>query len=322
MAARALGPEAARNHERRVREGFIKKYLSGNAVLDIGYRGGETEAVPITEKAIGVELDYPGYDGVKLPFEDDSQDAVFASHTLEHIEDYRTALAEWYRVVKPSGFLVIAVPHQHLYERKAEPPSRFNADHRRFYTSRSLLAEVEESLPLAGYRVRSLRELDDGFNYLTPPQLHAEGSYEIELVLEKLPVPAYVEALQPPVVAEQTLEFYTSMILHALQAGKSGRDSKAQEIQNILKGVPLPPFAKLERALQHALRCDPAIGAFTQDELKEILRPIVQAAAFDEAFYTNFYEDIGDFVKKGLLASGRAHFLSDGYFEGRFPAPL
>ncbi len=322
MAERALGPEAARNHQRRVREGFIRKYLSGNAVLDIGYRGGESEAAPITEKAVGVELDYPGYDGIKLPFEDSSQDAVFASHTLEHIEDYRTALAEWYRVVKPSGFMVIAVPHQHLYERKAEPPSRFNADHRRFYTSRSLLAEIEESLPLAGYRVRSLRELDDGFNYQTPPEKHAEGSYEIELVLEKLPIPAYVEALQAPVVADRTADFFSSMILHALHAGKSGRAAKVQEVQTILRGVPLPPFAKLKRALDKASRRDPTIEGFTQDELKEILRPIIQTAAFDEAFYTSFYEDIGDFVQKGLLASGRAHYVSDGYFEGRFPAPL
>jgi hypothetical protein len=48
---RYLGPEAARNLDRRPREDFIEKYLSGNAVLDIGYRGADPECQPITEKA-------------------------------------------------------------------------------------------------------------------------------------------------------------------------------------------------------------------------------------------------------------------------------
>jgi hypothetical protein len=36
---RRLGPEAASSFERRRREGFFEKYLAGEAVLDIGYRG-------------------------------------------------------------------------------------------------------------------------------------------------------------------------------------------------------------------------------------------------------------------------------------------
>src|SRR5713101_7279892 len=96
--SRHLGPEAAKNLDRRERERFFDKYLSGEAILDIGYRGGDPHSQPITDKAIGIDLDYPGYDGKTLPFPEASQDAVFASHVLEHIEDWGSALADWYRV--------------------------------------------------------------------------------------------------------------------------------------------------------------------------------------------------------------------------------
>ena len=36
-----------------------------------------------------------------------SMDFVYSSHTLEHIEDYQAALREWWRVVKPGGYLIL-----------------------------------------------------------------------------------------------------------------------------------------------------------------------------------------------------------------------
>ena len=193
-----LGPESKKNYEIRLKEGFIARYLSGDQVLDIGYRGGTENAVPITEKAIGIELDYPGYDGKTLPFSEQSQDAVYSSHCLEHIDDYATVLADWYRVLKIGGFMIVMVPHRDLYERKASLPSRYNGDHKRFYTPASLLTEIELSLPVAGYRVRSLRDLDTGFDYMIPPETAPAGSYEIELVLEKIAIPYYSKNLRPP----------------------------------------------------------------------------------------------------------------------------
>jgi predicted SAM-dependent methyltransferase len=72
------------------------------------------------------------YSGKRLPFGSASQDALFVSHTLEHIDDYRGSIADWFRVLRVGGFLIIAAPHQFLYERSLSLPSRFNADHRRF----------------------------------------------------------------------------------------------------------------------------------------------------------------------------------------------
>src|SRR5277367_6626606 len=97
---RLIGVEAGKTIEEKIRNGFVARYLSGAAVLDIGYVG---EADPVVPHAVGVELDYPGYDGRTLPFLDYSQDAVHASHCLEHIDDYRNALREWHRVLKIGG---------------------------------------------------------------------------------------------------------------------------------------------------------------------------------------------------------------------------
>lgn len=44
-------------------------------------------------------------------------DFVFSSHLLEHINDYKAALKEWWRLVRPEGHLVLYLPHKDLYPR-------------------------------------------------------------------------------------------------------------------------------------------------------------------------------------------------------------
>jgi ADP-heptose:LPS heptosyltransferase/predicted SAM-dependent methyltransferase len=44
-----------------------------------------------------------------------SMDFVFSSHCLEHVKDYKSALREWWRVVKPGGYLCLYLPHKDLY---------------------------------------------------------------------------------------------------------------------------------------------------------------------------------------------------------------
>ena len=88
---RTIGVSFRNSYARRVESGFMARYFSGEAILDIGYRGGDLNAQPITENAIGVELDYPGYDGVHLPFPDDSHEIEEAlpvnSYRLRHLCD-------------------------------------------------------------------------------------------------------------------------------------------------------------------------------------------------------------------------------------------
>lgn len=59
--------------------------------------------------------DYPhlkSKDILKLPYEDNSVDLIYASHVLEYFdrEEVKTVLAEWFRVLREGGTLRVAVP--------------------------------------------------------------------------------------------------------------------------------------------------------------------------------------------------------------------
>lgn len=51
-----------------------------------------------------------------LPFKDNTLDFVFSSHCLEDAGDTAGVLAEWCRVLKPGGYLVLFLPDQKTYE--------------------------------------------------------------------------------------------------------------------------------------------------------------------------------------------------------------
>jgi SAM-dependent methyltransferase len=305
------GPEVEHNHARRLAEGFYDRYLSGTDILDIGYRGGHADAVPVTESAIGVELDYPGYDGLHLPFPDSSQDAVFASHTLEHIAEWRIVLADWFRVLRTGGHLVIAVPHQYLYERKADLPSRFNGGHMRFYTPASLMAEIEAALPVGCWRLRSLRDIDDGFSYSTPPEARPTGCYEIELVVQKIARPAYADRLKPLPGAREAIVQAAELVTEALRLRREGGDFSA--LQARLVTLPLPSIRQLDRFLPQGVE---------RAALEEVMRPWLQSAPFDEADYLARYGDVRKAVDDGRIGAGKDHYVRHGYFAGRIAKPV
>lgn len=182
---RNVGPESRKTYEEKLKNGFFEKYMSG-AGVEVGYKSAEPDCVPILPDVLGVDFGTPGYDGLHLPVPDNSQSFLYSSHCLEHITDYKATLKEWFRVLKPGGHLVIVVPHMHLYEKKTELPSRFNADHKRFYTASSLCKEIEDSLEVNSFRIRHLKENDAGHVYADPPEVHGKGQYELEIVVEKL----------------------------------------------------------------------------------------------------------------------------------------
>jgi SAM-dependent methyltransferase len=190
---RHVGYEAAKAWEVRKTSGFWSRYLAEKGVvLDIGYRGAISDALPIIIGAIGVELDYPGYDGFKLPFTDGSVGAVHASHVLEHVTPGKAYLREWFRVLRTGGFLVLMVPHAFLYERRLTvPPSRWSPEHLRSYTPASLLAEIETALRPNTWRLRHMADNDTGYDYKLPPAVHPTGCLEIECVIEKIEPPAW-----------------------------------------------------------------------------------------------------------------------------------
>ncbi len=51
-------------------------------------------------------------DACALPFDDNSLDFVLNAHVIEHLFDPIKALQEWWRVVRPGGYVFLIVPHQ------------------------------------------------------------------------------------------------------------------------------------------------------------------------------------------------------------------
>jgi len=118
--------EAKKTNEIRG-ESFIKQYLSGK-VIDIG--AGDSLV------CVGAE-NFDQKDGdanhITKYRELNAYDTVHSSHCLEHMHEPEKALLEWWKLLKPSGYLVLVVPDEDLYE-QGFWPSRFNVDHKATFT--------------------------------------------------------------------------------------------------------------------------------------------------------------------------------------------
>lgn len=69
-------------------------------------------------------------DATEIPLEDNSADFIIANHILEHIPDYKKALSEFYRVLKPEGMLICQTPFSKLLKKNFEDEG-INTDHLR-----------------------------------------------------------------------------------------------------------------------------------------------------------------------------------------------
>lgn len=83
-----------------------------------------------------------------LPFADDSFDTVVCSEVLEHIPDYRGALAEITRVVRPGGTLIVSVPRflpEKICWLLSDAYHEVEGGHVRIFHARKLEAEIERA---------------------------------------------------------------------------------------------------------------------------------------------------------------------------------
>ena len=102
---------------------YILPYLEGRRVLDVGCaEGGYTKY--FSNNSIGMDLEFKSLRIAKreglnvcsvnintsLPFRDESFDAIFCSHVLEHVYSPYYLLKEFNRVLKEDGIIVIVVP--------------------------------------------------------------------------------------------------------------------------------------------------------------------------------------------------------------------
>jgi SAM-dependent methyltransferase len=115
--------------DRRYREGFFEKYCQGHGI-DIGCGNDPVTAfVDKWDSSIDPNQDAMTMNGVP----DCIYDFVYSSHCLEHISHPWKALSNWWRILKPGGYLILLLPHRDLYEKKNDLPSIFNHDHKWYF---------------------------------------------------------------------------------------------------------------------------------------------------------------------------------------------
>jgi ubiquinone/menaquinone biosynthesis C-methylase UbiE len=100
------------------------------------------DAVALCQKA---GLDAQMMDAQKLSFPDASFDLITASDVLEHLSDENAALAEWKRVLKPGGLLMVFVP-AFMFLWSAHDAA--NNHHRRYRRQQLLKAMTENGFSI------------------------------------------------------------------------------------------------------------------------------------------------------------------------------
>ena len=161
---------------RKLERLFLSRIPSGAQVLDAGCgRSLFTEIRPdwpFTITAADVDHDlllsrkalFPGVrwlvaEAQPLPFRDRAFDALFAGELIEHLVDPRPGLAEFRRVLKPGGVLILTTPNRlrlaNLVDRSERP---YSPDH---------LSEVSYD------EARALLD-EEGFEILEATGLHLE----------------------------------------------------------------------------------------------------------------------------------------------------
>lgn len=127
----------------------------------------ELEAVNETQKVDVVAMAWD------LPFESESQDFVLSSHVIEHCFDVIGTIKEWFRVVRPGGYIFMIIPHMERTFDKGETPTpveelvkrhrgelqptRPATDHHSFWRTNDFISLVEHE----GWRMVDHQDTDD-----------------------------------------------------------------------------------------------------------------------------------------------------------------
>jgi SAM-dependent methyltransferase len=144
--------------------GIIEKQATQGSGIDIG-----CGSDPVTPNARRFDLEH-GDANIISQYVKEQFDFVYSSHCLEHMHDPRKTILDWWKLVKPGGYLFVVVPDEDLYEQGVFP-SRFNDDHKatftiskaRSWSSKSInVLDLANSLP--GGQLVSLQLQDAGYD--------------------------------------------------------------------------------------------------------------------------------------------------------------
>lgn len=168
MTWRADGPQG--NEARKVRFDVLPYLHSG---LDIGCGPWKVwpQMIGVDSakdwELFGIEMqpDIKIKDATRLKmFADGSMQSVFSSHLLEHLPDTKAALAEWWRLVAPGGYLVLYLPHRDHYPRIGQPGA--NPDHVHDFCEQDIVEVMEAVAPDWSLLENQVRTAGDEYSFL------------------------------------------------------------------------------------------------------------------------------------------------------------
>jgi len=122
----AVGVDLPFDDVLRTREGF-------EALAEFQAKRGPTFSLAVTN-------------ALALPFADDSFDKIICSEVLEHLPDYKSALHEIDRLLKPGGLLAISVPRawpEWICWRLSRDYRTTPGGHVRIFNARELKSDIE-----------------------------------------------------------------------------------------------------------------------------------------------------------------------------------
>lgn len=75
-------------------------------------------------------------------FADGGMDFIYSSHTLEHIENTRATLQEWWKKIKVDGHLILYLPHKKLYPNIGTKNA--NPDHKHDFMPQEIVEHMKQ----------------------------------------------------------------------------------------------------------------------------------------------------------------------------------
>ncbi len=169
--------ETSKAVQRRLHDSnFITRYFRGNGI-DIGAGNDPLDQYQELFPFISTVFVFDRAEGdaeIMAGVENERYDFVHSSHCLEDTDAPAVALQNWFRILKPGGYLIVTVPDEDMYEQGIFP-STFNSDHKWTFTIFKKKSWSRHSINL----LSMIRGLGDDAELIKIEQLTATYRYNV-----------------------------------------------------------------------------------------------------------------------------------------------